>query len=901
MKKIDPLIRTKFHLPSIRSHLVFRPRLQQQILHGLSGRLTLVVAPAGFGKTTLVSSCVTGYDVPVAWLSLDSDDNNVGRFLTYLIAALAEAEDAIVPESAQLIAGMEQLSPEAVLTTLINNLESAKTEVVFVLDDYQFIDHEAVHKSMIFLLEHCPAPLHIIILTRSDPPLPLPRLRARGQTVELRAADLRFTEQEAFQFLNEVMGLDLDASWVTVLEERTEGWIAGLQMAALSMRDRDDVFGFIEGFSGTNRYILDYLLEEVLAREPEEVQNFLLQTAMLSRLSGSLCDAVTGTSGGQEMLERLEQRNLFVVPLDDHRQWYRYHHLFADLLRAKLHQSRHDRAAELLSRAAQWCEGEGQVVDAMNYAFAAHDHGLVTDLIVKHWQEMTSTGEIEMVWSWLDGLPTDTIKNNARLGVVYCWVLWLKAEIGAIEPYLIDAEQAWDELTAAKDFEPDHPDYALLPAELAALRAFVARHHNEVETARAFAERALRLAPPNLPPGQQAVILLALASSYDAIGDLEQAANTYAETIRLGRLGGSATTISLTYILVGALFLLGRLREAHAACRNALDYIQAQGMSRLPAAGVIHVAMSEVLLEQNQLESAEAHLAQGMELGKRSGRLDAVRNAAHVRARLMQARPDSHDMLIVVQEAESAHGQMIAPLARADLLAIKALILSRHGQLSDAVQCVEDAIRMVGENRGQVRARVALTRSRVMFTQWKPNEAVEQLTQSIIIAENSGLWGVALKLHILLSLALARQGMMQQAEAELDRALAFAEPEGYVRIFLDEGEPMRHLIGQWLAHADSGPLREYATRLLSQWKDEPKDTAELSKKATSTSDLIDPLTPRELDILRLLATGCSNAQIAEKLFLAEGTVKFYMHSILQKLGVHNRTQALVIAREQNLI
>ncbi len=378
------------------------------------------------------------------------------------------------------------------------------------------------------------------------------------------------------------MGLRLDASSVTVLEERTEGWIAGLQMAALSIRDREDVFGFIEGFSGTNRYILDYLLEEVLAHEPKEVQSFLLQTAVLTRLSGPLCEAVTGSSGGQEMLEKLERRNLFVVPLDDDRRWYRYHHLFADLLRAKLHQSGHDRAAELLLRAAQWCDGEGQIVDAMSYAFAAHNYGYVAELIVKHWQGLTSAGEIELVWSWLDGLPAETIKNNARLGVVYCWVLWLKAEVGAIEPHLVDAEQAWNKLLASKEFQQDNPDYALLPAELAALHTFVARYHNEVETAHAFAEHALKLAPTNLPPQAQAVLLLAMASAYDAIGDLEQAARFYTETIRLGRLGGSASTISLTYILVGVLLLLGRLRDADAACRDALNYMQAQGMSPPP-------------------------------------------------------------------------------------------------------------------------------------------------------------------------------------------------------------------------------------------------------------------------------------------------------------------------------
>ena len=350
MQKADTLIRTKLRQPFTRPGLVPRPRLQEQIAQGLVGPLTLITAPAGFGKTTLVASCIAGCGVPAAWLSLDRDDNQAGRFLSYVIAALQEAGPAIGSEAARLLAASQEAPPAAVLTSLINDLDAAGGEIVLVLDDYQFIGSQAVHEAVTFLLEHCPRTFHLVIASRSDPLLPLARLRARGQTAELRTADLRFTEAEAAQFLNEVMGLDLDAPSVAALEERTEGWIAGLQMASiamqshLSLRDRKDVRGFIAGFSGTNRYILDYLLEEVLAGLPPNIQRFLLCTSILERLTAPLCDAVLADGEGPKtesapILEYLERANLFLVQLDDERQWYRYHHLFADLLRNQLQKS----------------------------------------------------------------------------------------------------------------------------------------------------------------------------------------------------------------------------------------------------------------------------------------------------------------------------------------------------------------------------------------------------------------------------------------------------------------------------------------------------------------------------------------------------------------------------------
>jgi len=496
MQSLDTLIRTKLRLPLTRPGLVARPRLQARIAEGLRRPLTLITAPAGFGKTTLVASCVAGCGMPAAWLSLDRDDNQSGRFLRYLVAALREADPAIGGEAAQLTSAAFRASPEAILTSLVNDLDTAAVEIALVLDDYQFIHSPVVHAQVAFLLDHCPQTFHLVIATRSDPPLPLARLRARAQTVEFRAADLSFTRFEAAQFLNDGMGLGLDAEAVALLAERTEGWIAGLQMAALSMRGRDDADGFIQAFAGTNRFIMDFMLEEVLSRESEEVQAFLLQTAILARLTGPLCDAVTGAVGGQTMFEGLERRNLFVVPLDDERRWYRYHHLFADLLQTRLqHQAGPARVAELRSRAAAWCEQNGQVADAVNYALAAQDYQRASSLIEQYWHVAANTGEIETAWSWLSALPEDEIKRNVSLAIARCWLLWLRGQVGAIASHLADVGHALNDPDATAGAGPDDVAYTESLVQFAILQSLVARYDNDFEAA---VEAAARAAAPRL-------------------------------------------------------------------------------------------------------------------------------------------------------------------------------------------------------------------------------------------------------------------------------------------------------------------------------------------------------------------------------------------------------------------
>ncbi len=908
MPRTDPLIRTKLRLPFSRSELVPRPRLQEQVARGLCGPLTLVIAPAGFGKTTLAAACAAGCGMPAAWLSLDKEDNQAGRFLAYLAAALQGADPAVGAEVAPLLAGMQPVPPEAVLTSLVNDLDAAGRDILLVLDDYQFISSPVVHEAVAFLLEHCPPTFHLLVATRSDPPLPLARLRARGHTLELRAADLSFTEVEAAQFLNQVMGLRLDARSVTVLAERTEGWAAGLQMAALSMRGRDDVAGFIEGFSGTNRHILDYLLEEVLAREPEEVQNFLLQTAVLSRLSGPLCDAVTGASGGQEMLERLERRNLFVIPLDEERRWYRYHHLFADLLQARLHQSGPETARRLFLRAAGWCEREGLPAEAVSYALASQDYDRAAQLVEKFWNILANNGEIETVWSWMEALPAEVVKNRAGLSVAYCWMLWLMGQVGRIEAHLGNAERALSELPRPAGTAGEDPMNAVLPATVAALRSIVARHHEDFETAISVGERALNLMPGNLPPEADAVIrlliFLALASAYDGVGDLEKAADAYAETIRCSRLAANPGGITgMTYRMNGILQLLGRLRAADAACREALEYLQAQGMSRLPAAGVLHVALSDVLVERNELEAAQAHLVQGFELAKFSGRYDAVRNAPQTLARLRQAQGDPAGALAAIQEAEKAFENAPSPLMTARLLGLRARILVQQGAIEEAARCADEAVRLAGRDRGQVGQATALSALRVRLARCTPAEAVEELARSIAAAEASGRLGVALELRIERSLALSRPPLENQpaAEADLEQALAYGAAEGYVRAFLDEGRPMQQLLARWLAHASPGPLGDYAARLLSQFEAEPHPGREKPENASPAVDLIEPLTRRELEVLQLICAGDSNQAIADRLVITLSAVKKHTGNILGKLGVTSRSQAMVRARQLGLV
>lgn len=903
MEVDERLIRSKLRLPFIRASLVNRPHLHQKIKEGIRGPLTLVTAPAGFGKTTLVATSISGCGVPFAWLSLDREDNQAGRFLNHFIASIHLADARIGSDAAQLADGLPQAQPEMVLTSLINDLEREQTDLVLVLDDYQLVTNQVVHGFVTFILEHCPRFLHLVIASRSDPPLPLSRLRARGQTVELRAADMRFSEQEAQQFINEVMDLHLHQEAISLLEKRTEGWVAGLQMAALSMRGRKDVDQFIREFAGTNRFIMDFMLEEVLASESQEVQSFLLQTSILNRMTGSLCDAVTGTPGGQSMLEYLERSNVFILPLDDERRWYRYHHLFADLLQSRLIREGLRQAAELRIRASDWCERHGYITDAVDYAFASQRYECARNLIERYWGVVASDGEIETVWSWLAALPPELIHNSAPLSVACCWVSWLQGKMDAIEMHLLDAERILNvsDILAERDSDVANPELATM---VATLRSIISRYHADYESACTFAEQALSLLPENIPLMEDArlrsLIQLALASAYDGAGDLDRSAQAYAETIRLSRVSQSATGIGITIRLVGALRLLGRLRAAESACQGALDFLQANQMERLPAAGVVHVAMSEVLVEQNRLDAAEEHLARGIELGKWSGRLEATRNAANALSRLRQARQDFTGALAAIRETETALGSTPPPLARAELLALEARVLARMGALQEADRRIEEAIHLASRDQGQTHGMVSLAAMRVLLAQGSSPEVIAKLTDAILDMENRGWLGAVIELRLLRGMALAGIGDFQAAQGDIERALILGEPQGYARIFLDEGEPARDLITQWLAQAGVDPAATYATALLSQFPAEIT-AAERTAASVPRINLVEPLSRRELEVLQLIAQGKTNLEIARELVVAAGTIKAHAASIFRKLEAANRTEAVARARQLGIL
>jgi LuxR family maltose regulon positive regulatory protein len=917
MRKADTLIRTKLHLPFTRQGLVPRPRLQEQIAQGLCGPLTLITAPAGFGKTTLVASCVTGCGTAVAWLSLDKDDNQPERFLSYLVAALQEADHTIGSEAAQLLAAARQAPPEAILTSLINDLDNAGGEIALVLDDYQLINSQAVHEEVAFLLEHCPRTLHLVIASRSDPPLPLVRLRARGQTVELRATQLRFTEPEAAQFLNNVMDLHLDAGSVAVLEERTEGWITGLQMAALSMRDREDVPGFIEGFSGTNRYILDYLLQEVLASQPLEIQRFLLYTSILDRLTAPLCDVVLANNEGStsegddrstpseslflrqsaSILEYLERANLFLVPLDDERIWYRYHHLFADLLRAQLQMSLGVQGvAQLHVRASEWHGQNGSLLEAIHHASAASDDERVERLIEQHYMEMVSRGEMSGYRFWTGKLSKELVHRRPWLCIYEAYSHSWFGELDEADLLLEEAEKRIQSEISA-------PDAPSMQGLLDYVKSRITAMRGDIDRAIEFCLAARETIPASYL-ALQLDTRITLGYEYYLNGDFANASQILNEAIRSGITAGSIIyTVAASWLLARSYTVHGLLNKSYDTYQSAAQWIPEVSGHR-DARALVEVGMADVLCERNDLDSALAHMKQGLALLPWWGKADDLALAYITLARIHLAQANRSDALEAVEKAiqiiqtsgvfsEARHAVEITQvklwLAQGDLQAANRWAASQEERLSS-----DDPFRFENEL-------AHITRVRVLIAQNKPNEAIGLLSHLEETARSAGRMGRVIEILLLEALAMQEMSDSEHAILALTKCLTLAEPEGYVRVFLDEGRPMQLLLAQWLAHAGSSPLRDYAIHLLSQFDAEPHGVMAAQEKASPAGNLIEPLSQREKEVLSLMGTGFSNRQIAENLVLSEGTIKFHVHNILQKLEVHSRTAALVRAKELKLI
>jgi LuxR family maltose regulon positive regulatory protein len=880
-----PLLATKLHAPTRRSTSVTRPRLTERL--AAPGRLVLVAAPAGFGKTSILTEWLStrAGGSRVAWLSLDERDNDGGQFWRYLLAALDRAQPGVAADATDLLAsGSAPL--ESVLATLVNDLHVVDAEFLVVLDDYHVVESPAIHEGMTFLVDNLPANVHLVIASRADPPLPLGRLRARGDLLELRAADLRFTSSEASDYLNGAMGLSVGAGDVAKLGERTEGWIAALQLAALSMQGRDDASEFIAGFAGDDRYVVDYLVEEVLQRQQDAMRTFLLQTSVLGRLTGDLCDAVTGGSGGAATLDELDRSNLFLVPLDDQREWYRYHHLFAEMLRARLLDERREVLEELHLRASTWFEQNGFTGDAIVHALEAGSFERAASLIKAAMPGMQRQRQEVTLVGWLDMLPDEVVRADPELGVGYAGSLLSAGRTDGVDRLLRDAESG---IGASPE------GIAAVRRGIALYRAARALHTGDLETAGDQSAIAVELSAGGSH--------IDLGSSHGlrglvlwAGGELEQARTTWEISLReLEKAGHLSDVLGGSIAMGDILIAQGRLTDAEAAYRRGLGLA---GTTDPPLRGTadMHVGISDVLRERDELEGARAELAAAEALGEYAGLPQNRHRRRMAAARLLQAEGDPAAGIGLLDEAEALYTPDFFPEVR-PIAALRARLQVAAGRIDDARNWVRRRRVRADDELSYLAEFDHITLARVLLAeQSEPHhidEALILLDRLLADAEAGERRGVQIEVLILRSLATQRAGRSDDALSFLEGAVTLAEPEGYVRLFADEGQPMARLL---TALAKRGGGGAYVRRLQTA-----AGAATGSERRTGTGGLPDPLSEREVDVLRLLASDLSGPEISRQLVVSLNTLRTHTKNIYAKLGATSRREAIRRASELGLL
>jgi len=879
-----PILATKLYIPPPRPKAVLRPRLIERLNEGLSAsrKLTLISAPAGFGKTTLVSEWIASCGRQAAWLSLDEGDNDPTRFLTYLVAALQTLAPNIGAGALAVLQSTQPPSIESILTALLNEITAISHNFILVLDDYHVIDSNPVDEALAFLLEHLPPRMHLVIATREDPRLPLARLRAQGQLTELRAADLRFTSCEAAGFLNQVMGLNLSEEDIAALETRTEGWIAGLQLAALSMQGHQDAASFIHSFTGSHHFVLDYLVEEVLQQQSESIQTFLLRTSILDRLCGPLCDAVLldPSAPGQAKLEYLEHSNLFTVPLDNERHWYRYHHLFGDLLRQRLGQSLTPKAiAEDHIRASEWCENNGLAFEAFRHATAANDIERAERIIQGEGIPLHFRGVVAAILGWLASLPKSVLDARPSLCVRYATLSLVTGQTTGVEENLQTAETAIaDTLQGA---EPDDKTRSLI-GEIAAARATLALTRYQPEAMITQARRALEYLPPdNLFPRIRAIWTLGFA--YQVQGDRAAAGQAYTEAIAISQASGNIRMTIVATISLGAIQELeNRLYQAAETFRSGL---QLAGDHPQPFENEAHLGLARIFYEWNDLKAAEQYGQRGLQLAKQYDRvIDRYILSEVFLARLKLAQGDVAGAAAMLAETEQSVRQNNFVHRMPEVAAAQVLVLLRQGDLVAAAHLAQTH-------------QLHISQTRVHLARGDPSAALALLTPLRQQMEAKGWQDERLKVMVVQAVALHAHGEKDRAAQLLGDALALAEPGGFIRIFVDEGLPMAQLLSE-IATREVMP--DYIGKLLAALEAE-KRKSEDKPDLPPAQPLNEPLSQRELKILQLIAQGLSNREIGERLFLALDTVKGHNRKIFDKLQVQSRTEAIARARELGLL
>lgn len=875
------ILSTKLFIPPPRSTLVSRLRLLELLNSGANGKLTLISAPAGYGKTTLLSEWISQGDLPFAWLSLDPQDNDLGRFLAYLVASLQTIHLNVDIYSFEKLQIPQPNNIEEVLIPLINQISTVDRNFILVLDDYHLIKNQEIHNTIAYLLDNQPSQMRLVIVTRTDPPLRLSILRARGELCEIRAEDLRFTEQESIRFLNQSMGLDMSPLDIAILTEKTEGWIAGIQLAAVSLQKHPDRHAFVTAFAGDDRYIADYLLDEALLSQPPHIQNFLLQTSILDQLNAPLCDVVTERNDSQAILVELEHSNLFLIPLDNQRVWYRYHNLFVEFLRIRLKQMDHISTVDLYRRASSWYWQQQLISEAVRLALIAGDSEMVAQLVEGHLLAIVSTSELYQLNQLLTSLPDDAITGNPWLALAMAWGM---AYIGELDSTALLLEKIESNLPGLSDTTQNR-----LKGRILVLKSYLSGSRRDYTVSIQFAQDALNLLPDN-DLSMRCFTLLIIGNAYRFGGDLHRAIDLHNDALSLSQEAGDIfLSVMILSRLIGIYQAVGQLNRAYKTGMRALEMVETyQNMTGLQSfvMGYLKLRLFGVYYERNELELAMQCAEVGLDLARQWGGYDSISLGYFNFAQIYQALGNyrlSDDYLREFKVTYPWEHRIQYKFASA----IEAEIQLKAGNLYWASEWFESCGVNTSDRIQFLSLRFYDVMTQVLIARGRLSDAQDLITQVLAFTVQAGAVEYQIRLLGRMALVFKNQGNESSAMETLEYALSLAAPEGYLRSFLDQGEPMAQLLYQ-ASLQGIHPL--FCNQLLEQFPTIDK------RNNPSPTGLLESLSNREVEVLKLIAEGYTNHEIAQELVLSLYTIKSHARNIFSKLGVKNRTEAVTRAR-----